>query len=56
MFDKIQLEIRKIGNLLNENVIISDNEDNNKVVKTWGEIPDKKITQVPGSCYHHQVL
>lgn len=29
--------ISKIGNLLNIKVVCSDNEDNNKIVKTWGE-------------------
>ena len=44
-----------IGNLLHESVKISDNEDENPVVRTWGKLPDIKVLPNPkvGSAHHH---
>lgn len=50
------IELRKIGNLLHEDVVISNDEENNKIIRTWGDLPKLKITQKLGFCYHHQVL
>ena len=47
-----------IGNLVGDKCVIDDNEDNNPVVRTWGELPNIKITNPPtkGFAHHHQVL
>ena len=46
----------QIGNLVHKSVPDDDNEDNNKVEKTWGEIPDLKIDSTLGKCHHHELL
>ncbi len=53
---ELNIQIRQIGNLLHQDVIISKNEDENGIVRTWGQIPDIKVTQKPGFAHHHQVL
>lgn len=53
LLQKLQVELRQIGNLLHPDVVISSDEANNKIIRTWGEIPPLKITQKPGACYHH---
>ena len=47
----------QVGNIVDESVPISNNEDDNAVVKTWGE-PDKnrKIDDTPGNAHHYKVL
>ena len=59
--EKVQLNtinslINKVGNIVHDSVPVSDNEDNNVVVKKWGEIPDIKITEKRGGLNHHKVL
>jgi len=46
----------KIGNLVHESVPIDNNEDNNKIERTWGEVKERKIDGKPGSAHHHEVL
>lgn len=55
---KVQLEamINSIGNLVHESVPVSNNEDNNRVERTWGEIPQLKITGKRGAYHHNEVL
>ena len=45
-----------MGNLVHESVPIDNNEDNNKVERTWGEPNKMKIDGKPGSGHHHEVL
>ena len=48
----------KIGNIVHSNVPISDNEDNNVVVRTWGE-PRKDIIadgSALGKLHHHEIM
>ena len=47
----------QVGNILDESVPISNNEDENQVVVTWGT-PDKerKIDDTPGNAHHYKVL
>ena len=33
---KLQVELRQIGNLLHDDVVISNNEDDNKLIRSWG--------------------
>ncbi len=34
--------LREVGNLLHSSVPVDDNEDNNRVERTWGDITMKK--------------
>jgi len=34
--------LREVGNLLHSSVPVDDNEDNNRVERTWGDIKMKK--------------
>jgi seryl-tRNA synthetase len=52
----LKAELNKIGNLVHETVIPDDNEDNNAVVQTWGEIEESKIDGSPGHMHHHQLM
>ena len=49
--------VKKIGNIVHESVPVSMNEDENGLVKKWGE-PDLKrvIDGSLGNLHHHQVL
>lgn len=55
-WDKLIKLYRTIGNLVHETVPIDDNEDNNKVEKTWGEVQKVEIDGTPGRGHHHEVL
>jgi seryl-tRNA synthetase len=45
-----------VGNIVHESVPVSNNEDNNRVEKTWGVKSDLKITGKRGAYHHHEVL
>lgn len=48
--------INSVGNIVHDSVPISNDEENNLVVRTWGEIPIIKITDKRGGLNHHKVL
>lgn len=48
--------VNSIGNIVHDSVPISNNEDENKVERTWGTIPDLKINSTKGKCHHHEIL
>lgn len=54
--DRINAEVNKVGNIVHESVPVDNNEDNNQIVRTWGQIPDIKITNKRGGLNHHKVL
>ena len=54
--DRINAEINKVGNIVHDSVPVDNNEDNNQIVRTWGQIPDIKITNKRGGLNHHKVL
>lgn len=46
-----------IGNILGEGAAIAEDEKDNEVITTWGEIPDMKVdARTPGSLHHHQIM
>jgi seryl-tRNA synthetase len=45
--------VNSIGNIVHESVPVENNEDFNKVDKTWGEKREIKMTGKPGGCHHH---
>ena len=53
---KIDQLVNSVGNIVHDSVPISNNEDDNAVVRTWGEIPNIKITEKRGGLNHHKVL
>lgn len=53
---EINALVGKVGNLVHESVPISNNEDDNKVLKKWGEIKEMKINSTKGFCHHHEIM
>lgn len=53
---KIDQLVNSVGNIVHDSVPVSNNEDDNAVVRTWGEIPNIKITDKRGGLNHHKVL
>ena len=50
-------ELNKIGNIISPNVPISKNEDDNKIIRTWGTPSDLVITgEELGKLHHHEVM
>ena len=45
-----------VGNLVHESVPISNDEVDNKIERTWGEIKEMKINSTPGRAHHHEIL
>ena len=59
--DELFLQLKKtysqVGNIIHESVPISNNEDDNKVIRTWGTFDkDRKIDDTPGNAHHYKVL
>ena len=54
--EPLQKKLNLIGNLVHESVFVSENEDHNPVVRTWGKIPNLKVNSTPGFAHHHEVL
>jgi len=48
----------KIGNILNPKSIISKTEDDNKVERTFGEIPKELVVDgsALGKLHHHEIM
>lgn len=53
---KIDQLINSIGNIVHDSVPISNNENDNTIVRTWGEKSQLKITDKRGGLNHHKVL
>ncbi len=50
-------KLNSIGNLVWEDVPISKDEANNKVVAKWGEVPELKVDgKTLGHLHHHEVM
>lgn len=41
---------------MHDSVIVSNNEDNNEVVRSWGTKIDMKVNSTLGKCHHHEVM
>ena len=59
--DDLLLELKKtysqVGNILDDEVPISNNEDDNKVICTWGEVDKARvIDDTLGNAHHYKVL
>ena len=51
--EKLDTELRQVGNLLHKDVVISDDEHNNKLIRKWGELPKITVNETPGFAHHH---
>lgn len=45
-----------MGNIVHESVPVSNDEKDNRVERTWGEISKLKVTGKRGAYHHHEVL
>ena len=59
--DALQTERNKqlnlIGNILGDQVPIFNDEENNEVVETWGQIPELEIDgKTLGHLHHHEIM
>lgn len=49
--------LSKIGNIISKDVPVSNTEDDNKVIRTWGEKSEIKVTgDALGQLHHHEVM
>lgn len=55
-FAQLLEKVYQVGNIVHESVPFDNNEDNNKVERTWGEIKNIKIDSTYGRCHHHEIL
>ncbi|EEA05136.1 seryl-tRNA synthetase family protein [Cryptosporidium muris RN66] len=46
----------RIGNIVQPDVPISNTEDDNKVLRRWGDIPNIIVDGTPGKMHHHEVM
>jgi len=55
--DKAKI-LNKIGNILHPDVVVSKNEDDNKVIRTWGTVNKEHIVDgsAMGKLHHHEVM
>ena len=56
MYNDLVKLYSKCGNLVHDTVPIDNDEENNKIERTWGEVKPKIIDGKPGSGHHHEVL
>lgn len=56
MLKNIDNLINTVGNIVHESVPVSNTENDNAVIRTWGEIPNIKVTMKRGGLNHHKVL
>jgi len=48
--------LNTVGNIVHDSVVVSNNEDDNQVVKTWGTKSEIKVDSTIGKCHHHEIL
>lgn len=48
--------VNTIGNIVHDSVPVSNNEDNNSVIRTWGNKSSIKVNSTLGACHHHEIL
>ena len=54
--DILRTKAKSIGNYVHESVPVSDNEDNNEVIRKWAPETFNEKTQEQASLSHHEVL
>jgi len=55
---QLEKALGSIGNIVHKDVVISKTEDDNPVLRTWGEIPKDLVVngEELGKLHHHQVM
>eukprot|EP00744_Colponema_vietnamica_P002360 GILI01003718.1.p1 GENE.GILI01003718.1~~GILI01003718.1.p1 ORF type:complete len:468 (-),score=179.35 GILI01003718.1:720-2087(-) len=53
---QVNKKLATIGNIVDDSVPVSDNEDNNAVVRTWGTPSSIVVNGTPGALHHNEVL
>jgi seryl-tRNA synthetase len=54
---ELEKQLNKIGNIVSPNVPVSKTEDDNRVVRKWGEPGDIKVSgEELGKLHHHEVM
>ena len=56
VYSQLLSKVSKIGNLVDDKVPISNDEEHNRVERTWGEIPKMVVNSTKGRCHHHEIL
>lgn len=54
--DTLEKRLNEVGNLVHETVLADADEDNNIIVRTWGEINDNKVDGTLGHMNHHHIM
>ncbi|KAF2184681.1 serine-tRNA ligase [Zopfia rhizophila CBS 207.26] len=52
---KLNIKVKSVGNYVHESVVVSDNEDNNAIIRTWAP-EGGKVEAKEGFLPHHGVL
>ena len=54
----VEKKLGLIGNIVGPDVVISETEDDNKVIRTWGEIPKEPLPEQGGlgKLHHHEIM
>lgn len=55
-YNQLLSRVAKIGNIVDERVPVNNDEEHNRVERTWGEIPKLVINSTKGHCHHHEIL
>ena len=55
-YSKMMAKVYEVGNIVHDSVPVDNNEDNNKVERTWGKISEIKVNSTLGRCHHHEIL
>ena len=54
--DLLRTKAKSIGNYVHDSVPVSDNEDNNEIIRKWAPEGFNENTQEQASLSHHEVL
>ena len=54
--DTLDRKINEVGNIVHDSVLADTNEDNNIIVRTWGNIEENKIDGTMGHMNHHHLM
>ena len=52
----LQAKLNEVGNIVHSSVIQDTDEDNNEIVRTWGDIREIEINETPGHMNHHHLM
>lgn len=55
---ELQQKINKVGNIVHPDIIVTKDEDLNKVMRTWGQVDKSKVADGSelGKMRHHEIM